>query len=279
MRADDFELLEDAFGYVPEPLGSYPFVVATGGLNFALANHSTSTGGFDPAPLAAPPPLSGGRGAYPAALVTGLPPAELAFTYPGHLRLVNEGYAIGWRWIRSQPRAALELAGRKLAIFWRGATLGQTGWNLPLGSGGLRRAVDLATPEGAWPAAWRLLMLAVVGWGLVLAWRHDGARVWILFLVSKLAVAVLFYGYARQGATTIPVIALALAFVGKQCLEWRSPVSRRLVLAGLVAAGLLLAAEAARFVASPELRIDGRPVRARDVPPPGDHAAHTIEWR
>jgi hypothetical protein len=279
VEADDFQLLADAFGYLPEPLAAFPFVVSTGGLNFALANHTAAGGGFDPAPLDAPPPLVGGPGAFPAALVGGLPPSELAFTYPGHLRLVNEGYAIGWEWIRSHPGAAVRLAGRKLAIFWRGATLGWSGWNLPLGSGGLRRAVDLATPEGAWPSLWRLLMLGAVGWGLALSWRHPAARIWILFLVSKLGVAILFYGYARQGATTIPVMALALAFAGDRLLEWRSPLGNRLVIAGILAGGLLLAAEGARFAASPELRVDGRPVRARDLPAPGDHTAHTIEWR
>ncbi|MDH3403869.1 MAG: glycosyltransferase family 39 protein [Acidobacteriota bacterium] len=279
VRAEDFGLLAEAFGYCPRPLAARPFVVSTGGLNFALANHSRSHGGFDPAPLAAPPPLAGGRGAWPAALVAGLPPRDLAFTYPGHLRLVNEGYAVGWRWIRSHPGAALRLAGRKLAIFWRGATLGWTGWNAPLAGGGLRRAVDLATPEGRWPAAWRALMLAVVAWGLVLAWQRAPARVWLLFLASKLAVTVLFYGYARQGATTIPVVALALALAGERLLaRWR-PGGRRLTLAALAAGGLLLAAEAARYAAAPELVVDGRPVRARDVPPPGDHEEHTIAWR
>ena len=101
------------------------------------------------------PPLDGGASAYPASFIAGLPPNRLAFSYPGHLRLVNHGYLLGGQWIREHPGAALELAAKKLTIFWRGATLGLTGWNLPLGQGGLRRAVDLVTPEGGWPAVWR----------------------------------------------------------------------------------------------------------------------------
>ncbi len=278
VTADDFELLEDAFGYVPETLAAYPFIVSTGGLNFLLANHADSAGGFDPAPLAVRPPLAGGAGAYPASFVTGLPPTRLAFSYPGHLRLVNHGYRSGGRWIRQHPGAALELAAKKLAIFWRGATLGLTGWNLPLGHGGLRRAVDLVTPEGSWPAVWRWLLLPLAAWGVVLAWPRPAAHPWLLFLLSKLAVAVLFYGYARQGATTIPVMALLLALVVNRLtthLEW--PRQRMLVAAGVVA-GLFLVAETTRFMQHPEVLIDGRPIRTGDVSP-DDHQGHTVAFR
>ncbi len=275
VKADDFELLAEAFGYVPEPLAAYPFVVSTGGLNFLLANHAESEGGFDPAPLAARPPLSGGAGAYPASFVAGLPPTRLAFSYPGHLRLVNHGYRLGGQWMVQHPGAALELVAKKLAIFWRGATLGLTGWNLPLGRGGLRRAVDLVTPEGSWPAVWRWLMLPLAAWGVVLAWPRPAAHPWLLFLLSKLVVAVLFYGYARQGATTIPVMALLLALVvSRLTMHFEWPRQRILWMAAVVA-GLLLVAETTRFVQHPELLLDGRPIRANDVSPE-DHLEHTV---
>lgn len=279
VTAGDFGILEEAFGYIPEPLAAYPFVVSTGGLNFLLANHADSEGGFNPAPLAAAPPLVGGAGAYPASFVGGLPPRQLAFSYPGHLRLVNHGYRLGWEWVRRNPAAALELSAKKLGIFWRGATLGATGWNLPLGQGGLRRAVDLATPEGTWPAVWRLLMLALVGWGVVLAWARPAARIWVIFLASKVAVAVLFYGYARQGATTIPVIALALALVASRLTTDSDWPQQRLLLAGVVAAGLLLGAEAARYFQHPDIFLDGRQIRARDVLAPDDHLQHTVAFQ
>ena len=278
VAADDVDLLEAAFGYLPEPLAAYPFIVSTGGLNFVLANHAASGGGFDPAPLAAPPPLSGGAGAYPASFVTGLPPTRLAFSYPGHLRLVNHGYRLGGRWLWENPGAALELAVKKLAIFWRGATLGVTGWNLPLGQGGLRRAVDLVTPEGTWPAFWRWLLLPLAAWGTVLAGSRPAARLWLLFLVSKLAVAVLFYGYARQGATAMPVMALLLALAVKRLTAPLAWPRRRVLGAGAAVAGLLLAAETWRFLERPELLLDGRPVRAGDASP-GDYSEHVLEVR
>ena len=110
-------VLEEAFGYVPEALSAHPFVVSTGGLNFRLANHAASTGGFDPAPLATRPPLRGGVGSYPASFIGGLPPTELAFSYPGHLWLVNDGYRLGWRWISRHPGAALLLAAVQARVF------------------------------------------------------------------------------------------------------------------------------------------------------------------
>lgn len=277
VTAGDFAILEDAFGYRPRPLPGHPFVVVSGGLNFALANHGATTGGFDPRPLSAPPPLRGGPAAYPPALVAGLPPAQLALTYPGHLRLINDGYRVGWEWIASHPGDAVALAGRKLAIFWRGATLGLGGWNLPLGAGGLRRPVDLATPEGAWPTAWRWLLAAATVSGVALAWRRPAARLWLLFLASKAAVTVAFYGYARQGATAFPVVALALAFVLERPLAGLAV--RRLRAGALAAAALLVFLEGARALSRPQLAIDGRSVAPRDVPPPDDHAAHTISWR
>ena len=275
----DFQLLAGAFGYLPEDISSWPFIVVSGGLNFVTANHQGATGGFDPEPLTRRPPLAGGVAAYPPALISGLPPAELALAYPGHLRLINEGYGIGWAWLRGHPAAASRLVASKLAIAWRGATLGWSGWNLPLSAGGLRRAVDLTTPEGRWPALWRLLFLPLAVWGAILAWSRPPARLWLLFALSKVLVVMVFYGYARQGATTIPVIALLLALVGARLLERWGLEVRQLRRIAFSVALLLLALETARFVSKPELEIDGRRVGERDVLHPADHDAHRIAWR
>ena len=145
---EEFRALDEAFGYVPRRLSRFPFVSAYGPLNFALANHADATGGFDRSPLSEPPGLAGGRTSYPAFLVQGLPPADLTFVYPPHLNLFNEGYAIGWGWIARHPADFVRLAFRKLAIFWEGAAAGFTGYNLPMGLSGNRRAVDLVTAEG-----------------------------------------------------------------------------------------------------------------------------------
>lgn len=127
MKASDFRILEEAFGYVPRKVASFPFVSSYGPLNFFLANRVGSRGGFDPAPLEEPPLLTGGRALYPPALVDGLPPPQLALSYPPHLKLVNEGYALGLKQLRADPVRAVGLIQRKLRIFASGATLGFTG--------------------------------------------------------------------------------------------------------------------------------------------------------
>ncbi len=282
VRAEDFAVLEDAFGYRPEPLGGHPFVALYGDLNFYLANHPRATGGFDRSPLEWPPPLEGGASRYPLVMVQGLPPPDLAFQYLPHLRIINEGYRLGWQWISDQPPEFLELAWRKLEIFWQGAGLGFTGYGLPLGTGGLRRPVDLVTPEaGALGAGWRLALLVLVLVGLIRARRAPVMLPWLLFLASRVVVTVVFFGYARQGATVVPVVALfaALAVLGPGAESAASRDRRRRWLRGALAAGVLLAGvEAVRWASGPEVTIDGRPVGAAE-PFPDRHAPRRIEVR
>jgi len=278
VRAEDFAILEEAFGSVPEPLPAHPFIALSGGLNFYLANHAGATGGFSRAPLEAPPPLLGGPARYPAFLIAGLPPRDLALTYPPHLAAINHGHALGWRWIRAHPGDALALAGRKLRNFWQGATLGFTGFNLPLGASGLRRKVDLTVPEGPLASIWRLLLLALVLAGLA-AWakldrEHRRAGLpWLLWLGSYLIVAVIFYGYARQGAVLTPVVVLLVALgverfgprrLARLSLPWG--LGRRPWLAVALA---LLVIEGVRFAGGPTVFLDGREVGSRE-PFPAD---------
>jgi hypothetical protein len=254
IRAEDFAILEEAFGYFPRPLQRYPFVSLYGPLNFALANNARATGGFDRSLLEEPPPLAGGAQTYPSFLVQGLPPAQLTFFYPPHLRLFNDGYSIGWQWIAQHPRDFATLAARKVAIFWSGAAHGVTGYGLPIGVSGTRRAVDFVVPVAApLPIAWRLALLLAALAGAVTAWRALDLWPWLFFLASKLAATVLFFGYARLGALTIPVIALLIALAAQRLLA-RTPAK---VLAAILL--LAVAAEAVRVVSKPTLSIDADP--------------------
>lgn len=276
---EEFRALDEAFGYVPRRLSRFPFVSAYGPLNFALANHAGATGGFDRSPLSEPPRLAGGRASYPAFLVQGLPPADLAFVYPPHLNLFNEGYAIGWGWIARHPADFVRLAFRKLAIFWEGAASGFTGYNLPMGLSGTRRAVDLVTAEGAVATAWRLVALAVALAGAVAGWRRPALAPWLLFLASKVVVTVLFFGYARHGATVVPVVALLAGLAAERWMFRRAPLRPdRTVLRG-AAAVLLLAVgvEAARFLSKPEVRVDGAAIGAAAPSSSNDHRSRRIE--
>jgi hypothetical protein len=269
---EDFGILDQAFGYRPRPVAGFPFVSSYGPLNFALANNARATGGFDRSPLEEPPPLAGGPSSYPEFLVRGLPPADLAFVYPPHLRLFNEGYSVGWKWIRENPGQFARLAAKKLAIFWSGASAGLTGWNLPMGLSGRRPPVDMVSPDGDGAAiAWRIaVLLACVG-GIASGVRRRAAVPWLLFLATKVAVAVAFFGYARQGAVVVPVVAVLAAIAVER---WIPARPSRWIAAALLA-GVLL--EGARFASKPDVRIDGTVVGREDPFPPDEHEPHRVE--
>lgn len=272
VRAEDFAVLEEAFGYVPEPLQRFPFISLYGPLNFALANHPGATGGFDRAPLDAPPPLAGGAQAYPYFLVQGLPPAQLTFFYPPHLRLFNEGYSVGWQWIAGHPGDFARLAARKLAIFWSGAAHGLTGYGLPAGLSGPRRAVDMLVPDpGPLALAWRVLLLLAALAGVAAAWRAPELWPWLLFLAAKIAVTVLFFGYARQGAIVIPVLALLVAIAARRWLD-RVPIR---AFAAIVL--VMIAADAVRVATRPALSIDHRPATTSDPDPSDVHRDQRVD--
>ncbi len=279
--AADFSILEEGLGYLPRPVASHPFVALYGGLNFYLANHPGAGGGFDRSPLEAPPPLAGGAGRYPRPLIAGLPPPDLALTYPAHLEIVNHGYALAGRWIAAHPRDFLRLAAAKLGIFSEGATLGLGGYNLPLGLSGERRRVDLVVPDGGIRTAlWRLGLLAAALWGLKAGLRRDAAALvpWLAFLGSKIVIVVAFFGYARQGASVIPVLALLLALaIGRE--PGAAETRRRWLRAALAAALILLAIEGGRWASGPELLLDGRPAGASDPWPVDRHEERRLEIR
>jgi hypothetical protein len=271
--AGDFAILDEAFGYQPRPLARFPFVAAYGPLNFALANGPQATGGFVRARLTEPPPLAGGAQRYPAPLVQGLPPEDLAFTYPPHLRLYNEGYAVGLRWIREDPAAFARLVARKLAFFWDGAAMGFTGYNLPLGLSGVRRAVDFVVPEaGALALAWRLLVLGAAAAGVVAGFRRPALHPWLLFVLSKLMVTAAFFGYARQGAMVVPAVLLLIALAVERWLL-RGPLggaARKAHVAGAVLLAAALALEYNRWASKPQVLIDGEIVTSAADPVPLD---------
>jgi hypothetical protein len=272
VHAADLAILEEAFGSVPRPIGRFPFVSVYGPLNFALANHPGARGGFDRGPLDAPPPLAGGIDRYPPLLVRGLPPPRLSFDYPPHVRLVTDGYALGARWIAEDRARFVALAARKLRLFWEGAALGLTGYDVPLGTTGVRRAVDLATParNGA-SLAWQAVVLLGCAAGVAAGWRRPATVAWLLFAASKLAVTVAFFGYARQGATIVPVVAVALALAAERGLDRAAIPAAKLRQALVLLLAIGVGVEAFRCIRPPALAVDGVRVGPRDEVPEDVH--------
>ncbi len=312
LRGQDFEVLDEAFGYRPEPLARLPFVTSYGPLNFFQANHPHATGGFSRLGLDDPPPLAGGRARYPEDLLLGPPaPGTFSLTYPPHLRAFNRGYAVGTEWIRRNPGAFARLVGRKLAIFWSGASLGFTGFGIPTGQSGIQRAVDLVTPTGWRATGWALLALGACGVGLATGWRNAALWPWLLFFASKVIITVLFFGYARIGATVTPVVfllaSLALdrffraGLLRSQEGGWRGhppntdPAeasagggkrSRAVSVHGsphrtwiIAVVTLLILIEAFRCLSGPSVRIDGKPIETGDPFAGPAHLDRRIEAR
>jgi hypothetical protein len=266
VEAKDFDILTEAFGFYPEPLRSRPFVALYGPFNFAMANVDNPTGGFSRNALDVPPPLEGGAGRYPPFMSRGFPPeGDFVPWYPPHLALLNHGYAAGWRWIRAHPGAFVESVIRKLDRFWAGATYGATGYGFPVGVEGIRHRVDLVIAySGLRCIGWRVLVttLCLLGW-LLMRRRRD-VYPWFLFALTHLAIAVLFFGYARSGAMIIPVLALFAASAVARIV----PLSPR---RGLATAAVLVVlaggAEVARTLNPPDLYLKRRPVGPVDPYP------------
>lgn len=200
---------EEEFGWIPTPLSTRPRVSSQGALCFALANHPDSRGGFSRASLDA----------------RFSPDPDLTFALPSHLRLFNDGYAVGLERIRQDPVAWAALVGRKMLRFEAGLTGGLGATNAPIGRSLTRWPVDIAVrpiDPDAWPGRslqatlradalwWRVPILLLMLIGIIRLAPDRAGTPWLLILISKLAVAVAFYGYARQAASILPVASVLI---------------------------------------------------------------------
>jgi hypothetical protein len=113
--------------------------------------------------------------------------------------------------LATDPLAAAGRIATKLWYAAQGATFGLGGYALPMGLSGERRQVDLVTASGPWPTIVRVILLTMAAVGL---WSLRARRsLWPLFAfaVTKLLVVAGWFGYARQGALCLPLVALGVA--------------------------------------------------------------------
>jgi hypothetical protein len=290
IQGRDFDILEQAFGYYPEPVTSHPFITLYGPINFFLANNRLSGGGFGREALEVPPPLRGGEDQYPSFFAKNFPPeGDLSLWYLPHLQVVNRGYELGWEWIRENPLGYVMLIGRKLERFWAGASLGFGGYGFPVGISGPRYRVDLVVPDSSGAVPWNLAVLVVCVAGLLATIGNRETHPWLFFLVSKLVVVWLFFGYARIGATVAPVICLLVAAGldrwiirplalwcpgsavggGRPLFRWIRGWSRfrRTLAWGSLIMALAVSLEVVRFLNPPEIHVRERKIGPEDPYP------------
>ena len=97
-------------------------------------------------------------------------------------------------------------------------------------------------------------------------------------------MAVAFFGYAREGATVIPVIAVLTGLAAERCLgaSW-SPVRaavqapQRWLLAGLLAGLILIGIEGFRWSVGPVVTLDGREVGEMDPFPESEYQNRRLQ--
>ena len=194
---------EETWGSTPGPIPEWPIVSFKGPLDFALANDPLADGGFSRAPLAdrydQNPPFS--------------------FARPTHARLVEDGYAIGWRHLADDPARARALVGEKLLRFTDGATLGLFASNWPYGRSLelVRQPVDLAVPPRWSAPIWSALVLATLALGACVACFRRGGWMLLAIVAYRLVVVAAFYGYARHAVSIAPILA-AIAAIGIDAL-------------------------------------------------------------
>ena len=254
---------KDVFGgYVPKPISPWVLVSMRGPLDFALANHKNAGGGFSKAALIR-------SNENDPALILGR---------PDHLRLVNEGYSIGFASITGDFSQWISNVGAKLSNFSDGITLGFTGANLPIGRGGVRRPVDVISAEPGDAIAWRafVLMLTALGVGVAIA-RRIGA-IWLTMIAYKIIVTIFFYGYARQAVSILPAFFFFQAVAIEQIGRWLRPAvrlpSRMLQAAGAAIIAILICIDVYASLHQPPMAADGP---QRLAPQWGQDAFESVE--
>jgi hypothetical protein len=90
----------------------------------------------------------------------------------------------------------------------------------------------------------------------------------------------MFFGYARMGASVVPVVALLAALAAERWIVPRLPrLAQRGTLLAALAGAALLGLEGARCWQQPRIFIDSQEVGPRDPFPPDVHRDQRIEVR
>lgn len=269
-------VLDEAFGWRPEPLPEVFFVALYGPLNFFLGQ--TGGPGFSREALQALPPLQGGRERYPQGWLASLPPpGGLSLGYPPHLRALLHGYSDGMGVLMDDPKGALWSTVQKLWRALRGTTAGIGGRDFPGCGPFVRHRVDQAVSTGTLANLWSMALLALAGFGL---WRGrtrmDQLTPILWWGAAGLVAVALFFGYARLGALLVPVFGVLIG-LALEPLALRASRGARLGGLGLLLA--VLASEHVRWWRGVQVLVDGAEVTTVEPWPPLEFEDRRLEVR
>ncbi len=267
--SDVYKLIHVEFGWIPRPLPSFVLVSDQGPFSFALANHPDCDGGFSRGALAHPM-----RGKDP----------EFAFAFPPHNRVFIDGWRVGWEEIRSDPAKWRHIVVRKFQRFADGVTCGFGAANLPLGRCGVREPVDMFVSDSPSARWWQSLMLVLIATGTLLALaRRIPCALWILLILNKLIITLLFYGYARQGASIAPAFYVFVAVTIDTLLlpldRSATKLMRRQAAAAIIMCVLALGLDVGLSRRHEHVEIVGQRVPRPDLGPGAFQAFNRVEIR
>ncbi len=147
---------------------------------------------------------------------------NLDYHNPDHLRMVRDGYAIGWRYLLEHPAHELALLPVKLSVFINGFANGVLPSNLPFGLTGTVESAADSFVSGSNLALWAGMPLAFIGVFTLWRRREAGYERWIIVLplAATFATIMIFYGLSRMVFPALPFYYLLMA-AGIECL-WRA---------------------------------------------------------
>ena len=174
-----------------EPIPTFVPITIYGPLNLALANNELADGTFS-------------RDFMSSQKLQG----NLDLEDPQHLDFILHGDRHARKWILENPSDFLGLVGKKWELVSRTLTMGWTQWNWPGGLDGLRRPVDIFTPESTVLRPFLGIYLLI---GAVLcAMAGPSSRRWLILVAAASAIGfisiTMFYGYVRQGLLMLPLV-------------------------------------------------------------------------
>ena len=249
---------------MPGPLPRFAPVTSYGAFNFANANHSAATGGFN---FDLPSLMPETDAADPAA-AEAIELAEagvLDLSRPAVYRAYVDGYQMGMSWLLAHPVQAANLVVAKLAITLSLFDYGYLLDNVPAGLRGLRRPVDQIDLRFSFLTGLQFT-LAIVG--ITLAWRQRSSLSLLVPVATMLVSTGAFFGYVRLGAAYLPVIwvlqSMAVTQLAARIYSPRTARPRALVAAALVGV-LILLYEAASSTERRVLLMDGFVDEAGDL--------------